>query len=136
MKNRAYVAISFLAAGMLVAPFQAFALSVRAYESESKQQRADFVANEIDKIVTEVTKANPALAKAVHDYFYVVPKGQPESPGLIAFAGALAAVEDSAGQGKLDLDKVQVEGILLGIIKRDVMPKQAPKTGTSAAPAH
>ena len=136
MKNRQRVTVLLLAAVMLVIPFQAFALSVREYKSETKQQRADFVAAQIDKIVAEVAKTNPALSKTIHDYFYIIPEGQPESPGLIAFAGALAAVEDSAAQGKLDLDKVQIEGILLGIIKRDVMPKPAAKNDAPPAPAH
>ena len=35
-----------------------------------------------------------------------------------------------------DLDRVQIEGILLGIIKRDVMPKQAAKNDGPDAPAH
>lgn len=128
MKARNFMATTFLAMTMLTMPFQAFALSIKEYEGETKQQQADFVAGEIDKIVADVAKTNPALSKAIHDYFYVIPEGQPESPGLIAFAGALAAVEDSADQGKLDPDKVQIEGILLGIIKRDVVPQFSKNT--------
>lgn len=135
MKTHARFAIAFTAALTLL-PFQASAMSVRQYESATKQQQADFVANQIDKIVLDAAKVNPVLSKAIHDYFYLIPKGQPESPGLIAFGGALAAVEDSAAQGKLDLDKVQIEGILLGIIKRDVLAKQKPKNDAPAPPAH
>ena len=123
MKAGTFLATAFLAVATMMTPFQASAMSVKQYETETKQQRADFVGNEIDEIIANVAMSNPALSKAIHDYFYVIPEGQPESPGLIAFAGALAAVEDSAGQGKLDLDKVQIEGILLGIIKRDVIPQ-------------
>jgi hypothetical protein len=136
MKTPARFTITFLAAVMLLIPFQASALSVKQYKSETKDQRADFVAGEIAKIVADVAKVNPALSKSIYDYFHAILQGQPESPGLIAFAGALAAVEDAADHGKLDLDKVQIEGILLGIIKRDVMPKQAAKNAAPPSPGH
>lgn len=123
MKTRVCSTIAFIAALVLV-PFSASAMSVREYETETKQQQADFVAREIDKIVSDVGKVNPVLSKVIHDYFYVIPKGRPESPGLIAFGAELAAVENLAEKGKLDLDKVQIEGILLDIVKTDVLPKQ------------
>jgi len=106
---------------MIFTTFQASAMSVRQYENQTKQQRAEVVANAIDKIIADVSKARPDLAKAIHDYFYVTPAGHTAAPGVNAFEGDLAAVEDSAEKGKLDLDKVQIEGILLGVIKRDVI---------------
>jgi hypothetical protein len=127
MKTRASFTIAFIVIFMLMMPFSTYALSVNQYESETKEQRADFVAGEIDKIVADVAKTHPALSKAIHDYFYVIPEGQPESPGLIAFGAELAVVQNLAGEGKLDSDKVQIEGILLEIIKLDVVPKQKSK---------
>lgn len=125
MKARTFLATAFVAAATMVTPFQASAMSVRQYDSEPQEQRVDFLSSAIAKIVSDVAPANPALSKTISDYFHVIPEGQPESPGLIAFAGELAAVESLSGTGKVDLDKVQVEGILLDIIKRDVMPQFA-----------
>jgi hypothetical protein len=116
-----------LLAVILLVPSSAWALSVRDYENASKGDQADKVANAIDKIVADVARVNPALSRAIHDYFYVIPKGQPESPGLIAFEGDLLAVERAADQGKADRDKMQIEGILLGVVKRDVVSKQPEK---------
>jgi hypothetical protein len=127
MNTRTSFTIAFIPVFMLMASFSAYALSVNQYESETKEQRADFVAGEIDKIVADVAKTNPALSKAIHDYFYVIPEGQPESPGLIAFGAELVVVHNLAEKGKLDLDKVQIEGILLEIIKLDVVPNQKSK---------
>ena len=127
MKARTSLVTAFLAAVTLLMPFQASALSVRQYESATKQQRAEAVVNAIERIVADVAKVNPSLSKAIHDYFYVTPQGQPAAPGVTAFEGDLAAIEDLADRGKLDLDKVQIEGILLGVIKRDVMQKQSSK---------
>jgi hypothetical protein len=135
MKVGTFLATAFLAGATLMAPFSAYALSVNQYESETKEQRADFVAGEIDKIVADVAKTNPALSKAIHDYFYVIPEGQPESPGLIAFGAEFATVQNLAAEGKLDLDKVQIEGILLEIIKLDVIP-QFNKNTSPAPSAH
>jgi len=116
-----------LAVATLLLPFQASALSVRQYESQSKTQRAETVATAIDKIVADVDRVNPTLSKTIHEYFYVIPQGQPGTPGLIAFGTELVAVENRADQGKLDLDKVQIEGILLDVVKTGVIKKQPPK---------
>jgi hypothetical protein len=122
MKTHKRIA-AFVLVALLMLTDQASALSVREYKSLTKQQRAESVANAIEKIIADVGKVKPDVAKAIHEYFYEKPADQPAPPGLIAFGGDLLAVEDSADQGKLDLDKVQIEGILLGVIKRDVMPK-------------
>jgi hypothetical protein len=106
-------------------PFQANAMSVRQYESETTKQRGADAAKTMDKIIDDVAKINPALSQAIHDYFYVVQPGQAESPGVIAFEGGLSAVDNLAAQGKLDLDKVQIEGIIADLIKTNIMPKFA-----------
>jgi hypothetical protein len=121
------VALVVLFGATLLMPFTASAMSIRQYENESRTRQAEIVATAIDKIVADVGKVNPDVARAIHDYFYVIPKGQPESPGLIAFAGDLNAADDAADKGKVDRDKIQIEGLLLGIVKRDVVSKQAVK---------
>jgi hypothetical protein len=122
----AIIAGAILAA-ILMGPSTAWALSIREYENLSRTERADKAADAIDKIVADVARVNPELSRAIHDYFYIIPKGQPESPGLIAFEGDLLAIERAADQGKADLDKMQIEGILLGVVKRDVVSKQPEK---------
>ena len=131
MKARTFLATAFLAVATLTTPFQASAMSVRQYESEPQEQRVDLLSSAIGKIVADVAKVNPTLSKSIYDYFHVIPQGQVESPGLIAFGAELVTVENLAGKGKLDLDKVQIEGILLEIIKLDVMPQFAKSTSTS-----
>jgi hypothetical protein len=118
------IALVALFVAALLMPFTASATSIRQYENESRTRQSEIVATAIDKIVADVAKVNPDISKAIHNYFYVIPKGQPESPGLIAFAGDLNAAEDAADKGKVDLDKIQIEGLLLGIVKRDVLHKQ------------
>jgi len=114
-----------MVAGLALTAVPARALSVREYENASKAEQIDKVIAAIDKIVTDVAKVNPDLSKAIHDYFYVTPAGQQQAPGVIAFGAELLAVDRMADKGKLDRDKVQIEGVLLDVIKTDVMKKQA-----------
>lgn len=131
MNTRTCLATACLAVAMLATPFRAQAMSVRQYESEPIKQRTAEASNAIQKIIDDVAKVNPALSQAIRDYFTIIPPGQPEAPGLIAFEGGLSAVDNLAAQGKLDLDKVQIEGVILDIVKTDVMPKFA----TNAPPS-
>lgn len=135
MTTHSRFAIALIAVFALL-PFPAAALSVRQYESKTQEQRVDFLSSAIAKIVADVATVNPALSKSIYDYFHVIPQGHPESPGLIAFAGELLAVENMADKGKVDLDKVQIEGILLDIVKTDVVAKQKSKTDTPGASAN
>src|SRR5690349_16569749 len=63
INTRACVPGGFLVAMMLLTPFLASALSVRQYESETREQAAHSVATAIDKIVADVANVNPALSK-------------------------------------------------------------------------
>ena len=125
MNIRTFLATAFLGMAFLATPFQADAMSVRQYESEPIKQRTAEASHAIQKIMDDVAKVNPALSQAIRDYFTIIPPGRPEAPGLIAFEGGLSAVDNLAAQGKLDLDKVQIEGILLDVVKTDIMPKFA-----------
>lgn len=130
------LATVFLAGATFAIPFQAQAMSVRQYEGETVRQKATDQTEALYKITEDVAKINPALSQAIHDYFFVTPPGQPDPPGFIAFQHDLDAVETLADQRKADLDKVQIEELLLAIIKRDVMPKFATNAPPSpAAPA-
>ena len=131
MKTRTYLAAALSAMTTVVLPMQAQAMSVRQYESEPIKQRTAEASKAIQKIIDDVAKVNPALSQAIHDYFTVIPPGQSEAPGLISFESGISAVDNLAAQGKLDLDKVQIEGILLDAVKTNVMPTFA----KSAAPA-
>ena len=119
--------LTIILGAVLATPSTASAMSIREYESKSTHERGEVVATTVDKIIADVARVNPDLSRAIHDYFYIIPKGQPESPGLIAFGGAMIAADEAAGKGKLDRDKVQIEGILLGVVKRDVISKQPEK---------
>ena len=134
MKTRTRFTIAFIAAFTLL-PIPAAALSVSEFDSKTRDQQTEFLVKAVDKIVADVARVNPALSRAIHDYFDVTPPGKNGPPGMIAFAGELGAVEDLADKGKMDLKKVQIEGILLDIVKTDVVAKQKPKPDAPAAPA-
>jgi hypothetical protein len=95
MSGLKVLAATFLSTSLLAAG-AAQAMSVRQYESESSKQKGPDAANAVFKIIDDVAKVNPALAKAIHDYFVVVPPGQSEPPGVTGFEGALTAVDNLA----------------------------------------
>jgi hypothetical protein len=113
---------AFLIAIASLIPREASAISVRDYDRLTDDEQSGVLVKLIDEIITEVATVDSALAHRIHDYFYVRPKGERFARGLVHFHGALWAVEDLGKEGKLDLTKVQIKGILLDIIKRDLMP--------------
>jgi hypothetical protein len=114
--------VAFLTATALIVPTGASAISVRDYDRLTDHQQSDILNKTLDDIITEVKTVDSALARRIHDHFYVRPKGEGFARGLVHFEGALWAVEDLGKEGKLDLNKVQIKGILLDIIKRDLLP--------------
>ena len=78
---------------------------------------------------------NPALSQLIRDFSEVTPAGADSPPGMIAFVGELGAVEDLGGKGKMDLDDLQIEGILLDIIKTDLQPHLISRNTTPPPPA-
>ncbi len=58
---------------------QASALSVRQYEGLPQEKRIEFLVSAIDKLVSDTAAGNPAVSRAIHDYFHVSTTGKPES---------------------------------------------------------
>lgn len=130
-----FLVAAFVTAAMLAMPSPASALSFKQFNDEARPQQADFLAKAVDKIVADVARVDPGLSQTIQTYFSVSSKGQLLPPGMIAFGGDYVAVQKQALDGKLDLDKVQIEGMLLGIIKRDLMPPGGPQDNSLPPPA-
>lgn len=121
MNTRTLLAMTFLAVATLTLALPASALSFKQFDSETRTQQADFLVKAVDKIVADVARVKPGLSQTIQTYFSVAPTGQVLPPGMIAFGVDSLEVQKQGLDGKLDLDKVQIEGMLLGIIKRDLM---------------
>jgi hypothetical protein len=120
------IRVAAMSLALVLMSSDASALSVRKFDNATREQQTEILVQAVHKIVADVSPVNPKLADGIRDYFEVTPSGKSGPPGMIAFVGELGAVENLAEKGKMDLDKVQIEGILLDIVKTDVMPKFAP----------
>ena len=118
----------------LLLPLPSSALGVKQFNDLSRDQQAESLIKAVDKIVADVARVNPALSEAIRSYFSVAPAGKLLPPGMIGFGGSVVAVQKLALDGKLDLDKVQIEGMLLDIIKTDLMPQQVSQNTLASAP--
>jgi len=134
MKFGMRFATTVFAIAALTIPFRASAISVKEFNAQTRDQQAQFISTTVDKIVTDVAKVDPVLSKSIRDYFGVTPSGKDQPPGLLAFGASLKAITDLGDKGKLDMDKVKTEGILLAIIKTNLMNKQAQNGNQSVAP--
>ena len=108
--------MKLLIALLLVA--SAHAETVRAFESRSDADQAKYVSGFIEKMTTDIGKANPNLMQAIRDFA----KGEPVSEGMRKLSAELAALDEVAKEGKADLDKIQIEGVVMKVV-RDKFPK-------------
>jgi len=70
-----------------------------------------------------VRRNNPQLAQNIHDYFFTKPAGKPFAEGLENLSLELAALDSVAKDGKADLPKIQIEGVIVKVVK-DKFPPQ------------
>ena len=124
VKNSKRLAIAFFAVASLMAPLVASATSVNDYEHQTIDQKLDTLDAAVAKIVTNMAAVNPDLSKAIDNFFNVTPPGKPAPEGFVRFEEEVEAAEKS---GTMDLNKLQIETIIVDVIKTYVMPKVAKK---------
>ncbi len=129
-KLRSKLGTLFLA-GIFFVPTTLSATSVNEYEKRTPDEQGDLLRKMVNKAAASIEKSNPQLAQRIRDFFFKMPasgKGVPE--GTNHFLAEMAAYEILAHQGKADLDKVQVEAIVVDVIKEkfaEQSKRQPPK---------
>ena len=76
----------------------------------------------LEKMTYDLGQKNPKLALDIKDYLVVKQQGKPFSEGLEKVSVELAAVENMAKQGKADLSKIQIESIIVYVVKEKFPP--------------
>ena len=132
-KKTQRLAAAFFAVACLIAPLSVSAMSIKEYNTKTSDQRAQFVTDTIEKRISDAAKTNPALAKAIDDYFNITPPGKSGPMGIIAFMAEYDQVEEGAKKGQFDLSVVQIEDMVDAVIQTDVMPTVT-KKNTAPAP--
>ena len=112
----AVLAISFLM-------FPAYALSLTEFEAKPAHDQSVYVVNFIEKSTAGLYEKNPKMAQTIRDWFAKVPDGKPFSEGIEKLGVEMTALDLLAREGKADLSKIQVEGVIVKVIK-DRFPPQ------------
>lgn len=76
----------------------------------------------LEKMTDDLSQKNPKLAQDIKDYFVRRQSGKPYSEGLEKVYVELASVETLAKKGKADLSRIQVESIVVYVVKQKFPP--------------
>src|SRR5690348_11950944 len=105
--------------------FPARAMSLTEFEAKPAHDQSVYVVNFIEKSTADLYATNPNMAQAIRDWFSKVQDGKPFSEGIEKLGVELTALDLLSREGKTDLSKIQVEGVIVKVIK-DKFPPQKP----------
>jgi hypothetical protein len=100
----------------------AYAKSVTEFDALSPADQSEYMINFLEKMTSDLGQKNPRLAQDIKDYFVRKLPGKPYSEGLEKVYVELASVETLAKDGKADLSKIQVESIVVHVVKQKFPP--------------
>ena len=100
----------------------ASAKSVQDYESMAPADQSEYMIGFLEKMTFDMSQKNPKLAQDIKDYFVRKQPGKPFSEGLEKVTVELVAVDNMAKQGKADLSKIQIESIVVYVVKQKFPP--------------
>ena len=109
-----------LALAFVLIPMQA--MSLKDFNLKPEHDRAVYVADFIEKMTADLGAKNPELAQNIRDWFSRKQDGKPFSAGLERLYVELGAVEIQAKDGKADLSKIQLESVIVYLIKQKFPP--------------
>jgi hypothetical protein len=117
---RAFVTASLL---ILITSATATAKSVQEFEAMSDAAQSEYTVRFLEKMTFDLGQKNPKLAQDIKDYFVRKRAGSDSSEGFVNLEAALGAVENLAKQGKADLSKIQVESVIVYVVKQKFPPQ-------------
>jgi hypothetical protein len=98
------------------------AMSLKDFNARPADDRSAYVADFIYKMTTDLRAKNPELAQSIRTWFAVKSDGKTSSEGMERLNVELGAVEIQAQQGKADLSKVQLESVIVWVVKQKFPP--------------
>lgn len=97
--------------------FPARAMSLTEFEAKPAHDRATYVVDFVEKSTAGLYEKNPQMAQAIRDWFSKVQDGKPFSEGIEKLGVELTALDLLGREGKADLSKIQIEGVIVKVIK-------------------
>jgi hypothetical protein len=103
------------------------AMSPKDFKPKPTHDQSVYVVDFIKKMTADLGAKNPQLAQDIRDWFSCKQDGQPLSAGLERLYVELGALESTAHDGKVDLTKIQVEGVIVEVVKDKFPPQPSQK---------
>lgn len=107
-----------LMASLLATTAPAMAMSLKDFEAMPSANQSAYMIAFIDKMTNDLGRDNSKLAQEIRDYFARKQPGKPASERIERLFVELAVVERRAKDGKADLSKIQIESIILYVVKQ------------------
>ena len=111
-----------IALAFVLIPLQA--MSLKDFNEKPAAERSAYVATFIDKMTTDLRAKNEKTATAIRDWFAVKQEGKPLSEGMERLAVELGAIEIQAKDGRADLSKIQLESVIVWVVKQKFPPQR------------
>jgi hypothetical protein len=115
-------AVTAILSAILLTAAPASAKSVQDFEAMAPADQSVYVITFLEKMTSDLGQKNPKLAEDIKDYFVRKQPGKPFSEGLEKVSIELFAVDNMAKQGKADLSKIQIESIVVYVVKQKFPP--------------
>ena len=109
----------------MLAAIPAHALSVKDFEAKPTKEQSAIIVAFVDKMTGDIGRDDPQLAHGIHDYFFTKQPGRPFAEGLEKIGIELGALDAVEQDGKIDLSKIQIEGVIVKVVK-DKFPDKFP----------
>ena len=103
------------------------AMSLKDFNTKPTHDRSVYVVDFIEKMTGDLGVKNPQLAQDIRAWFSQKQDGKPFSAGLEKLYVELGALESLAQDGKVDLSKIQVEGVIVKVVKDKFPPQPSQK---------
>jgi hypothetical protein len=112
-----------LALAFVLIPMQA--MSLKDFNAKPDKDQAVYVVDFIEKMTNDLGAKNPQRAQDIRDWFSRRPEGKPISAGMERLYVELGAIEIQAKEGKADLSKIQLEAVIVYLVKQKFQPSAA-----------
>ena len=103
------------------------AMSLKDFNTKPTHDQSVYVVDFIEKMTADLGVKNPQLAQDIRGWFSNKQDGKPFSAGLERLYVELGALESLAHDGKVDLTKIQVEGVIVKVVKDKFQPQPSQK---------
>jgi len=100
---------------------------VKDWKTLPQDKQIDYTSDYIEKMTGDIGTTNPAMEQAIRDYFGKDAPGKSHPEGVMDLYVELALLDDAAKTGRADLSKIQVEGVIVAVVKRKFLPQEARK---------